>query len=80
MFAQHAMRCAPLLTPRLLGSEDPQLDIADVATSQQVHSIPCSAPMNTVSWHPTRHLLAYAGDDKNKVGQDEGNLRIFGFS
>jgi THO complex subunit 3 len=61
------------------GSEDPQLDIADVATSQQVHSIPCSAPMNTVSWHPTRHLLAYAGDDKNKAGQDEGNLRIFGF-
>ena len=36
--------------------------------------------MNSVSWHPTRHLLAYAGDDKNKSGQDEGNLRVFGFS
>ena len=46
----------------------------------QVHSIPCSAPMNSVSWHPTRHLLAYAGDDKNKSGQDEGSLRVFGFS
>ena len=62
------------------GSEDPQVDIADVETSRQVHSIPCSAPMNSVSWHPTRHLLAYAGDDKNKSGQDEGSLRVFGFS
>merc|ERR1740139_1156555 len=62
------------------GSEDPQVDIADVENSRQVHSIPCSAPMNSVSWHPTRHLLAYAGDDKNKSGQDEGSLRVFGFS
>jgi len=57
-----------------------QVDIADVENSRQVHSIPCSAPMNSVSWHPTRHLLAYAGDDKNKSGQDEGSLRVFGFS
>ena len=49
-------------------------------THMQVHSIPCSAPMNSVSWHPTRHLLAYAGDDKTKSGQDEGSLRVFGFS
>ena len=62
------------------GSEDPQVDIADVQTSKQVHAIQCSAPMNTVSWHPSRHLLAFAGDDKDKMGRDEGSLRIFGFS
>lgn len=62
------------------GSEDPQVDIASVATSEQVHSIHCLAPMNSVSWHPTKHLLAYAGDDKDKMGRDEGSLRVFGFS
>jgi len=44
----------------------------------QVHAIPCKAAINTVAWHPTKLLLAYAGDDKDKMGRDEGSLRIFG--
>ena len=35
--------------------------------------------MNSVSWHPTKLLLAYAGDDKDRTGRDEGSLRVFGF-
>ena len=60
------------------GSEDALIDIAEVATSEQAHAIPCTAPMNTVAWHPKRLLLAFAGDDKDKLGR-EGILRIFGY-
>ena len=34
--------------------------------------------MNSVAWHPKRLLLAFAGDDKDKLGR-EGSLRVFGF-
>ena len=62
------------------GSEDLMIDIADVNSSAAVHQIECRAAMNTVAWHPSRHLLAFAGDDKNKSdGRDEGSLRVFGF-
>ena len=46
------------------GSEDQVIDIASVATGEQAHAIPTNAPMNSVAWHPTEHLLAYAGDEK----------------
>ena len=61
------------------GSEDKVFDVASVATGEQAHSIPNNAPMNSVAWHPTKLLLAYAGDDKDKMGRDEGSLRVFGF-
>ncbi|KAL1524903.1 hypothetical protein AB1Y20_019781 [Prymnesium parvum] len=61
------------------GSEDPLIDIANVATSEQAHVIPCSAAMNTVAWNPKRLLLAFAGDDKDKLGR-EGVIRVFGYS
>ena len=35
------------------GSEDPLIDVASVATGEQAHAIPTSAPMNSVSWHPS---------------------------
>ena len=60
-------------------SEDPTIDIADLATNELAHSVPASAAMNSVAWHPSRHLLAYAGDHKDRTGRDEGSLRIFGF-
>ena len=61
------------------GSEDPLIDVASVATGEQAHAIPTSAPMNSVSWHPSKLLLAYVGDDKDRQGRDEGSVRIFGF-
>lgn len=61
------------------GSEDTYIDIADVSTGAQAHALPTAAPMNSLAWHPKRHLLAYAGDDKDRGGRDEGSLRIFGF-
>ena len=62
------------------GSEDPLIDVASVTTGQRVHAIPSQAPMNSVAWHPSKLLLAFAGDDKDRQGRDEGSGRIFGFS
>ena len=45
----------------------------------QVHAISCRAAMNTVAWHPKQYLLAFAGDDKDRHGKDEGAIRVFGF-
>ena len=61
------------------GSEDQLIDIAHVPTGEQAHAISTKAPMNSVAWHPSRHLLAFAGDDKDRQLRDEGSLRIFGF-
>ncbi|KAI8801495.1 WD40-repeat-containing domain protein [Cladochytrium replicatum] len=60
------------------GSEDHLIDISHVETGEHVHTIQCSAAMNTVAWHPSKLLLAYAGDEVVN-GRPEGNLRIFGF-
>ncbi|KAJ3092368.1 hypothetical protein HK102_008157 [Quaeritorhiza haematococci] len=62
------------------GSEDHLIDISHVETGENVHSIQCTAAMNTVAWHPNKLLLAYAGDEVDRTGRPEGNLRIFGFS
>ncbi|KAJ3123597.1 hypothetical protein HK098_001807 [Nowakowskiella sp. JEL0407] len=63
-------------------SEDHVIDISHVDTGESVHKIPCDAAMNTVAWHPSKFLLAYAGDEigKHPGARAEGNLRIFGFS
>jgi len=35
-----------------------------VHTGEKVHQITTQAPTFTVAWHPKKHLLAYACDDK----------------
>ena len=61
------------------GSEDPIIDIAAVATGEQAHAISTTAPMNSVAWHPNKLLLAFAGDDKDRQGRDEGSVKVYGF-
>ena len=60
------------------GSEDPVIDITEVSTGKQAHVIQCHAAINTLAGHPTRAVLAYAGDHKDKMGRDEGSLHLFG--
>lgn len=61
------------------GSEDRIIDISAVETGERIHTIQCSAAMNSVAWHPSKHFLAYAGDDVQKdYKTPEGNLRVFG--
>ncbi|KAG0009193.1 hypothetical protein BGZ80_002642 [Entomortierella chlamydospora] len=61
-------------------SEDLAIDISLVESGESVHTITCHAAMNTVAWHPSKYLLAYAGDEQEPKGVNLGNLRIFGFS
>ncbi|KAJ3020855.1 hypothetical protein HKX48_000085 [Thoreauomyces humboldtii] len=59
------------------GSEDRVIDIAAIETGERIHTIQCSAATNSIAWHPSKHLLAYANDDVSAT-RSEGNLRLFG--
>lgn len=54
------------------GGEDLKIDLSHVETGQSLHSIPTPAPCNSLSWHPTRSILAYA------VDEPYGIVRLFG--
>jgi THO complex subunit 3 len=47
-------------------------------TGESSHHIKCLAATNTVSWHPKNYVLAFACDETDKNGRDEGNIRIIG--
>lgn len=61
-------------------SEDLVIDIADVETGEKIADVPCESPTFTVAWHPKRHLLAFACDDKDKYDRerDSGTVKLFG--
>jgi len=62
-------------------SEDMRIDIGHVETTQKVAEIAVDSPTFTISWHPSRYLLAYACDDKDKYDRerDQGSLKVWGF-
>jgi len=61
------------------GSEDLAIDISQVSTGEQVVDLTVESPTFTVAWHPTKNILAYAGDDKNKYdNRDKGTIKLFG--
>ncbi|XP_067656853.1 THO complex subunit 3-like [Haliotis asinina] len=60
-------------------SEDLVIDIAYVETAEKLAEIPCETPTFTVAWHPKRHLLAFACDDKHERDRDSGLVKVFGF-
>jgi len=35
-----------------------------VETGEKIAEVPNQAPTFTVAWHPTKNLLAFAGEDK----------------
>ncbi len=47
-------------------------------SGESVLKINCLAATNTLAWHPSKYLLAFAGDDVDSKGQDCGNLKILG--
>jgi len=71
------------------GSEDSAIDIvrppchlldiklnaiqAYVETGMEARRVPTTAATNSLAWHPGKHWLAYAGEDK------DGSLRILAF-
>jgi THO complex subunit 3 len=62
-------------------SEDMKIDIGHVDSTERVASIQVDSPTFTLSWHPSRYLLAYACDDKDKYEKDRdaGSLKVWGF-
>jgi len=52
------------------GSEDLAIDIGYVETAMEAKRVTTTAATNSVAWHPGKHWLAYAGEDK------DGSLRI----
>jgi len=62
-------------------SEDMKIDIGHVETTERVAQISVDSPTFTIAWHPSRYLLAYACDDKDKYERDRdaGSLKVWGF-
>lgn len=46
------------------GSDDTFVDISDVETGEQVHTIPVTSTTNAVVWHPNKLVLALGNEDK----------------
>lgn len=61
-------------------SEDLFIDIAYMHTGEKVAQVTTQAPTFTVAWHPTKHLLAYACDDKDKHDRDTGGIWLYGLT
>ncbi|KAI0238804.1 THO complex subunit 3 [Lamellibrachia satsuma] len=63
-------------------SEDLIIDIAEVETGAKVAEVTCESPTFSVAWHPKRHLLAFACEDKDKYERDRdaGTVKLFGLS
>lgn len=47
---------------------------------EKIVDVACESPTFTVAWHPKRHLLAFACDDKEKYDRerDSGTVKLFG--
>jgi len=61
-------------------SEDHIIDICNVHTGNSVAQVPTDNPTFSVAWHPTKLLLAYTCDDKDKYHKDRdaGTVKLFG--
>lgn len=49
---------------------------------EQLATIKCEAQTFEIAWHPRRHLLAIAGDEKDRYdsSKDAGIVKVWGFS
>jgi THO complex subunit 3 len=60
-------------------SEDLYIDLAYTTTGEKISQISTQASTFTVAWHPNKHLLAYACEDKDhKHDRDTGAIWLFG--
>lgn len=56
------------------GSEDLVIDIAHVETGEQAYAVDSKVAVNSVAWHPSRLILAYAGDEKRSSRPDRSSF------
>lgn len=43
-------------------SENDFIDICDSQTGNTIHQVECTKPVNSIAWHPSRHLLGFSAD------------------
>ncbi|KAK0201869.1 WD40-repeat-containing domain protein [Desarmillaria ectypa] len=51
-----------------IGSTGVYVDICATETSMPLHRVPALAPAPTVTWHPSRYVIAYCGQTKVREG------------
>jgi THO complex subunit 3 len=71
-----------------VGSEDPFIAIehintgslvAKVSTGKASSEAKAGIPMNSVAWHPSKHILAFAGSEvDDRTGKSTGSIKLFG--
>ncbi|KAF8709505.1 WD40 repeat-like protein, partial [Rhizoctonia solani] len=59
-------------------AEQSSVFIICTETGELMHRIPCLGTPSTVAWHPTRHLLAFGGDNEYSPVSRGRWLSIFG--
>ncbi|GAM24368.1 hypothetical protein SAMD00019534_075430 [Acytostelium subglobosum LB1] len=58
-------------------SEEPFIEIGHVESGQSIFQIPVETGLNSIAWHPSEPLIAFASDDKDQT-KDAGTIKIFG--
>ncbi|CAK5263112.1 unnamed protein product [Mycena citricolor] len=51
-----------------IGSAGSYVEICGTETGLSLHRVPTSAPATAVTWHPSRHALAYCGQTRPREG------------
>jgi THO complex subunit 3 len=62
-----------------LGSEEQFIDIVNVSTGERECTVKSMATTNTIAWHPSKYVLAFASDETDRYGRAVGNIRIKSF-
>eukprot|EP01133_Synstelium_polycarpum_P007458 gene7458-8727_t len=60
-------------------SDEPFIEIAHVESGQSIFQINLDCGLNSISWHPTLPMLAYACNDENENSKNVGVVKVFGF-
>jgi THO complex subunit 3 len=59
------------------GSDDNFIDISHLESGENIYSLKNEA-VSSLAWHPTKHLLAIAGRDKDRHERETGAIKVFG--
>ena len=64
--------------PRIAPPLSNSISKCAVETGVPIHRIPTAGPVSTVTWHPSKHLIAFCGQTKEREGKHAGLVSLFG--
>lgn len=59
-------------------TEQKQIVIYDPRTGEIIQTLDTPGPQESLAWHPSKYVLAFAGEDDSKEGKAEPTFRIIG--